>query len=90
MRTLIRLIIILVIAWSLVAQIFFLAVPLCLYYLAKNDGYELILIAILVDGYYQAFYHTPFLSILAVFLVGLVNLIKPQLLMYTGDNEAIS
>lgn len=90
MSNILKIILFLLIVWCLLAQIFFIAIPLGILYLLKNDGYELILIAILVDGYYQAFYSVPILSIVTLISVILVNIIKPYLLMYTGDNEVIS
>ncbi len=90
MRKFFRILALLIITWSLIAQLNILAGLIALCYLIKFRGYELIAIAILVDGYYQAFYTMPLLSICTVVLVGLVNLIKPRLLMYTGDNETVS
>lgn len=80
----------LIISWGLVAGLFYFVLPVLVWYLIKNDSYELIILAILIDGYYQAFYSVPILSIGAVILVGSINLIKPHLMMYTGANEAIS
>jgi hypothetical protein len=48
--------------WCLVAQLYFVAIPLAVWYLFKVDGHELILVSILVDGYYQAFYAVPIMS----------------------------
>ncbi len=90
MKTFWRIFILLSLTWCLVAELYFLAVPLCLWYLFKYRGYELIAVAILVDGYYQAFYSIPVLSIATIILVVLFDFIKPQLLMYTGDNEVVS
>jgi hypothetical protein len=85
-----RVILLLLITWLLVAQVYFAAIPLGLWYLTKHRGYELIAVAILVDGYYQAFYSVPILSIATIMAVILIDLIKPQLLMYTDDNEMVS
>lgn len=90
MKPLAKTLLFILIAWCLVAGLIFLALPLLLWYLIKNDSYELIILAILIDGYYQAFYSVPVLSIWATILVGTSNLIKPQLLMYTGQNEVVS
>jgi hypothetical protein len=83
-------IIFLIISWGLVAGIFYFVLPLLVWYLIRNDSYELIILAILIDGYYQAFYSIPMISIGAVILVGSINLIKPHLMMYNAVNEAIS
>lgn len=90
MKPLKKTLVFIVIAWCFVAGQTYLALPFLLWYLIKNDAYELIVLAILIDGYYQAFYSVPVLSIGATILVGTFNLIKPQLLMYTGKNEVIS
>ncbi len=74
----------------MVAQFYIAAVLLSLWYLFKNNGYELVLIGILIDGYYQAFYSVPTLTICSAVMVILASLIKPQLLMYTEDNEVVS
>lgn len=90
MKNLLRVLFLIFIVWCFIAQLYFIAGPLFLLYLFKYPGYELIASAILIDGYYQAFYSLPVLSMITVISVFLVNLIKPQLLMYTGDNEVVS
>lgn len=85
-----RTLLLILIVWCFIAQLYFIAGPLFIFYLFKYRGYELIVGAILIDGYYQAFYSLPLLSISTVISVFLVNLIKPQLLMYNGDNEVVS
>jgi hypothetical protein len=90
MKTFVRIFLCFLITWCLVAQLYILAIPLVIWYLSQYRSYELIVIAILVDGYYQAFYSVPILSIVAVISVILVDIIKPQLLMYTGNNEVVS
>jgi hypothetical protein len=79
-----------VLIWSLIAQLYILAGLIALWYLLKFKAYELIIVAILIDGYYQAFYTMPYLSFGTLILVVIFNIIKPQLLMYTGDNEMVS
>lgn len=66
-----------------------LAIPLCLYYLYRTNGYGLLITAILADGYYQAFYHIPWLSIGAIIVVVVTHTLKPRLL-YTSDHEVVS
>ena len=79
-----------VLIWSLIAQLYILAGVIALWYLLKFKAHELIIVAILIDGYYQAFYTMPYLSLGTLILVVIFNIIKPQLLMYTGDNEMVS
>jgi hypothetical protein len=90
MSTLIRITTLCVIVWCLVAQLYIIAIPLMLWYVLMLDGYELVWVSILVDGYYQAFYNIPVLSIGTLGVVVLVNVIKPYLMMYTGGNEMVS
>jgi hypothetical protein len=90
MKYLVRFFLCLFILWCLIAQVYFLAIPLSLWFIFRYRGYELIIIAILVDGYYQAYYSIPILSITTILVVFLVDIIKPRLLMYTGDNEVVS
>lgn len=83
MDTIIRFLSLIVIIWSLVAQLYILAVPLSIWYIIQYGGYELIVVAVLVDGYYQAFYSFPKLTIIILISVLLMNFVKPKLLMYT-------
>jgi hypothetical protein len=56
----------------------------------RFTGYELIVMAVLVDGYFGAFYTLPIISISTITLVFLVDLLKPSLLMYTKTDEMVS
>lgn len=84
-----RISLILFITWCLIAQLYLLAFPVAIYYLLKQHGYELVFVAILVDGYYQAFYSIPYLSIFTVSLIFILEMTKSHLLMYTDKNEII-
>lgn len=68
---------------------YFLAIPLSLYYLYRTNGFGLLVIAILADGYYQAFYDIPWLSIGAIAAVVIAHTLKPRLL-YTREHEVVS
>jgi hypothetical protein len=85
-----RIIVLLLITWCLVAQLYIVAAPLAVWYLLKVDGHELVVVSILVDGYYYAFYSVPILSLATIGLIVFFDFIKPQLLMYTGGNEMVS
>ena len=78
------------IVWTFIAGLLFLAVPGAILYIFFFRGFELVIAAILIDGYFQAFYSFPWLSVLTVGAVFVMDFIKPQLLMYTGQNEMVS
>lgn len=90
MRLLIQTSSILLIVWTFVAGLLFIAVPAAILYIFFYRGYELIVVSILIDGYFQAFYSFPWLSVCTVGIVFFIDFIKPQLLMYTGHNEMVS
>lgn len=56
----------------------------------RFTGYELIVMAVLVDGYFGAFYTLPIIGISTITLVFLVDLLKPSLLVYTKTDEMVS
>lgn len=90
MRSLLQLCSIVFIIWTFIAGLFFLALPSTILYMFFFRGFELIVVAVLIDGYFQAFYTFPWLSVCMVGAVFLIDFIKPQLLMYTGHNEMVS
>ncbi len=90
MKIFLRILILLLIAWFFVAQLYFIAIPIYLWYLLRYQGYELIFLAILLDGYFQLFYTVPILSLVTILAVFFIDIIKPQLLMYTDKNEVVS
>ena len=85
-----RILWLLLIAWGMLAQFFLFALVITLWYMFRYSGYELIFLAVLIDGYYGAFFSMPILSVSTLALVFLVNIIKPSLLMYTEKNEMVS
>ncbi len=75
---------------SIFNQFYLVAMFLFLWYLLVYTGYELVILAILLDGYYGAFYAVPVLT-LVTFLVWIATLTtKRMLLLYTDKNEFIS
>lgn len=52
-------------------------------YLLRYGGVELILLAVLYDGYVGAFSSVPLLSIAAVVLVLIAEWLRPRLVLYT-------
>ncbi|HMO78030.1 MAG TPA: hypothetical protein PKA42_03610 [Candidatus Paceibacterota bacterium] len=79
----------LLITWLLVGGLFIIASAFLLLYLYYFRGYELVVVGILIDGYYQYFYEWPLFSLSMLSIVILANLIKPHLLMYNVNNEMV-
>lgn len=67
----------------MLTPLYFLAIALAIWYMFRFAGYELIVLAVLLDGYFGAFYAIPYISLVTVFLVFIIELLKPFLLMYT-------
>jgi hypothetical protein len=85
-----RVISFLILLFCLINQFYLVAVGLFIWYLFKYSGYELVILGMLLDGYYGAFYAIPFLT-LGTFLTWiLVGAAKQRLLLYTEKNEVIS
>ncbi len=84
-----RLLILLLTLWFCVAGLYLPALGLVMFYLYYFQGYELVLIGILIDGYYQSFYEWPVFSLSLLGVVILADLIKPYLLMYNGHHEMV-
>ncbi len=85
-----RFLVCILIVWATIAQLFMVAIPLTLFYVYRYTGYELVVLAIVIDGYYAAFYRFPGLSLLVALLVISADFIKPHLLMYTKDDAFVS
>ena len=78
-----RISLLLLITLAFLMQYFLVAMIIALYYMFRYVGYELIVLAVLVDGYYGAFYSVPYLSIMSVLALLVANILKPYLL-YTN------
>ncbi len=85
-----RLLIIIIIAALVITPLYLAAIPLVIWYMFRFTGYELIILAVLVDGYFGAFNSLPIISLLTIVSVFLVDLLKPSLLMYTKNDEMVS
>lgn len=85
-----RLLSLIIITTLIITPLYILAIPLGVWYMFRFTGYELIILAVLVDGYFGAFNTLPIISILTIALVFLVDLLKPSLLMYTKTDEMVS
>ncbi len=62
---------------------YFVASAIFVFYLVRYESRELVLLAILIDAYYGAFYHIPWLSLGMLFIWIISLFIKRRLLMYT-------
>jgi len=78
-----RICLIILTAWLMVAGLYIPGVVLALVYILYFSGTEIVIAAILIDGYYQHFYSVPLFSIAALASVLLAEFSKPFLLMYT-------
>jgi hypothetical protein len=78
------------IVWFAIAELYYFAIPLAILYLFFYTAYELVVLAILIDAYYFAFFGSPILSLATGCAVFLTDFIKPRLLMYTKDDAYIS
>ncbi len=78
------------IALLMLTPFFWLAGLIAVWYMFCFTGFELIILAILIDGYFGAFYNVPIISILTIIMVFSIDLLKPTLLMYTSKDEMVS
>ncbi len=85
-----RLVTFVLIAILIITPLYWLVLPIALWYMFRYTGYELIVLAILVDGYFGAFDSLPLISFITIILVFLIDLLKPSLLMYTKNDEMVS
>jgi len=83
MTLLLRPIVFILIVWLLVAGFFVTAGILTFIYLLFYSGYEILILAILADGYYQHFDTMPIFSLIAILAIIFLEFLKPLLLMYT-------
>ncbi len=74
---------------SILTQSYYLAGALYFGYLTWYSGYEIVVLAILIDGYYGSFYTFPTFTIVT-FGGWLFFTYLKRLLLYTGGNEVIS
>lgn len=85
-----RIFIFIIIALLMLTPFFWLAGIISVWYMFRFTGFELIVLAILIDGYFGAFYNIPIISILTIIMVFSIDLLKPTLLMYTSKDEMVS
>ncbi len=85
-----RFILLLLILLATINQAPILAGGLFIFYLAFYTGYELVIVALLIDGYYGAFYSFPWLTVVVFWLFIIVTVTKEKLLLYTQTDEIFS
>lgn len=85
-----RIFILLLLIFAIFNQFLWLSGLLFVWYLFKYAGFELVILAILLDGYYGAFYHFPRLTIIVFSLFFFTTITKERLLLYTQRDEIIS
>lgn len=82
-RVMFRLFLFLLIAILILSPWYILAIFLTFGYLFYFEpGYEIIILAILVDGFFGMFFKIPLLSFGALALVSFFIILKPRLLIY--------
>ncbi len=84
-----RIFLFIIIALLILTPFFWWAGLIAVWYMFRFTGYELIILAILIDGYFGAFYSIPIISILTIVTVFSIDLLKPTLLMYTSKDEMV-
>lgn len=84
-----RIITLLLLLIAILTQSYYLAGALYIGYLAWYSGYEIVVLAILIDGYYGSFYSFPVFTLVTFLVWTLVTYLK-KLLLYTGGDEVIS
>lgn len=85
-----RLFAFILIASLAITPLYWGAFILAIWYIFRFSGYELIVLAVLVDGYFGAFYNVPVITIVTTVLVFTIDFLKPTLLLYTGKDEVVS
>lgn len=89
MHYLLRFILVIILTWLVIAELYILAIPLFLAYVFFYTGFELVLLAVLIDGYYFAFYDWPRVTLFTFAVVLAMAFIKPRLFMYTNDDALL-
>lgn len=78
------------IALCFISQWYLLAVLLFGISLFRYSGFELVVLAMLLDGYYNAFASWPLLTIATFLAWSLLIVLRQRLLLYTQSDETFS
>ncbi len=85
-----RALLFLAIAMSFISQFYVVALLCFLASLFYFTGFELVILAVLLDGYFNAFATIPLLSLGVFSIWSAVFLLREQLLLYTRAHETLS
>ncbi len=86
----VRFLLILGIAFSFLSQWYLLALLLCGVSLLRYSGFELVVLALVLDGYYNAFMSWPLLTIATFLAWSVMIILRQRLLLYTQTDETFS
>lgn len=68
---------------GLLAGWWWIYAPIAVWYSVRTNGLWLVLLAVLVDGYYGAFYIVPYQSLIMLTIVLAAELLRPHLFTAT-------
>ena len=86
----IRFLLVIGVALSFISQWYLLTLLLFSISLFKYSGFELVVLAMLLDGYYNAFASWPLLTIVSFLAWSLLIILRQRLLLYTQMDETFS
>lgn len=89
-KHMLRLISIIAIIFFIFNQWFWLAGFCTFVYLSRFSSFEIVIVGMLLDGYFGAFEVVPMFTIFCFLTWVLAEIIKGKLLMYTEPNETFS
>ena len=64
----------------------FVYVPLLVWYAVYTDPWWIVVVAIIIDGYYGAFYMVPYQSLLVFMIVFVMSYLRPYFLTRSVTN----
>lgn len=70
--------------WYIVAGVIFV------WYLFRYSGYELVIIAFILDAFYGYLTHLPIITLSVFMAWTMILMLRPKLLLYTHDNENVT
>ena len=65
-------------------QFWLVLLPLLFWYAVWYQTYELIIVAVLIDGYVGGFYDWPLYTIITTALVLILEWVRPRIMFYTN------
>lgn len=82
-----RIIALLLLSVASISGWYFVTAIIFLWYLFRYAGYELVVLAFILDAYYGSTLHLPMITLSVFIAWTIVIIIRPRLLLYTQDNE---